>query len=125
MSLTIPSPCRFIGTLLLVVPGALTAQGIRGVVRDSATGSPIPGVVITYTDSAGRVLARSLTSDRGDFATGVAGVRGLRAQKIGFRRTDLSIGKDATTISVSLAYLPSMLDPIQSVSSPRCPRRDD
>jgi hypothetical protein len=43
------------------------AQELRGTVRDSASGLPIPGAVLVLHDAAGNVIARNITSDRGQY----------------------------------------------------------
>lgn len=75
------------------------AQVVRGVVRDSATGAPLPGVVVALDEADGPLLAdeslrRSslvlavLTNDRGEYALRAArtGRYRLSAKQVGSRR---------------------------------------
>jgi hypothetical protein len=51
---------RFVMAVLALTLGrAIHAQQLRGVVRDSASGLPIPGAVVTLLDTAGSLAAQS------------------------------------------------------------------
>ena len=73
--------------LVLVASGALGAQVVRGVVVDSATGSPVPGVVVVLLDGAGKRVAAVIAGDDGRYAVRSTspGQYALRAERIGFR----------------------------------------
>jgi hypothetical protein len=77
----------------------LGAQLVRGVVRDSATGAPIPGVIVSLDEAVAQLdteasLRRAslvlavLTDERGEFAVraGFAGRFVLSAKRVGMRR---------------------------------------
>lgn len=74
------------GLLLLVAAGAVRAQNIRGTVVDAAD-QPVAGVVVLLLDGSGRVAARSLTNDQGDYRLPVAmnDSYRLRTMRIGYR----------------------------------------
>lgn len=77
----------------------LGAQLVRGVVRDSATGAPIPGVIVSLDEAVAQLdtegsLRRAslvlavLTDERGEFAVraGFAGRFVVSAKRVGMRR---------------------------------------
>jgi hypothetical protein len=80
-----------LGGGLLLLPGRMLAQErAAGVVRDSASGAPIPGAVVTVTDSAGRVQRQVLTDGQGRFTVAIDGAwPGLRVIKLGFSPVEL------------------------------------
>lgn len=88
-----------VGVCVLAIAGPLHAQVVRGVVRDSRTQAPIPGVIVAL-DEAGEtgVIADSLqrsslvlavlTNERGEYSV-QAGRRGrwvVSAKRVGLRR---------------------------------------
>jgi len=89
-----------IGALALTASATpLGAQLVRGVVRDSATGTPLPGVIVTLDEVVAQLdteasLRRAslvlavLTDDKGEFAVraGFAGRFVLSAKRVGMRR---------------------------------------
>ncbi|MEP6495676.1 MAG: carboxypeptidase-like regulatory domain-containing protein, partial [bacterium] len=52
---------------LVVTATTARGQGLRGTVRDSTGGQPIPGAVIVLLDSAGATLGRNITDEHGQF----------------------------------------------------------
>ncbi len=101
-----------VAALLMVVPSLrLGAQVVRGVVRDSATGAPMPGVIVALDEAVAQLdtdgsLRRAslvlavLTNERGEFAVraGFAGRFVLSAKRVGSQRFvsrtfDLAIGE--------------------------------
>jgi len=58
---------RILPLALLLVARVTAAQGIVGVVTDSATNEPLPCVDVTLQDSVGHVLQRALTAADGSF----------------------------------------------------------
>src|SRR4051812_39549445 len=115
--------------LIALSATAAQAQAIRGVVLDSASRQPVPGVVVSLLDSNATLLGRIITNQRGQFnVPGANAVRKLRAQRIGFRpRTqDVRVAPDGVTdVEVRIATLPTMLEPVRVATNPRCPRRAD
>lgn len=116
--------------LACAVAPALRAQRVRGIVRDSATGEPIPGAIVTLLDTAGRWSSRTLTSATGQFTLSIAGtVRRLTLVHIGFRPRSLNLElaptHGDTTVSLAMVPLPTMLAAVESVDQPGCPSRDD
>lgn len=53
--------------------GSAVAQGIRGTVVQADSSTRAPGVIVVATDPLGAVVARTLSSDVGDFDVRVPG----------------------------------------------------
>ncbi len=145
----IPSRVRLLSALLsalplgasLVRPAALAAQGaeLRGVVRDSATGAPVAGAVVMVLDSRGTVVHRSIASERGQYRViRPAGATQLRALRLGFRPTTVSLGSaaptpasgtppeaQAPTLDLLLSSIPRALDVVGVTAARGCPVRSD
>ncbi|HEY5060377.1 MAG TPA: carboxypeptidase regulatory-like domain-containing protein [Gemmatimonadaceae bacterium] len=79
-------PTTLVAGLVLVLCGNAGAQTIRGTVVDPSD-RPIAGVLVFMLDSASNVVARALSTERGDFqvAFARAGSYRLRTMRIGFR----------------------------------------
>lgn len=108
----------------------LSAQHVRGIVRDSTTGEPIAGAVVTLLDAAGRLSGRTLTSTTGRFTVAIGDTaRRLTLVRIGFRPGSLSLElaptHSDTTLSLGMAPLPTMLSAVESVTQPGCPTSED
>lgn len=106
-----------------------TAQSLSGSITDSTTQQPIAGVVVSLLDSAGGVLGRLLTGDRGSYhVPQAASVRRLRLQRLGYRMRDIRVPSSTEStirLDIRLVALPSLLDPVETMSSSQCPRRAD
>src|ERR1043165_151374 len=98
---------------ILLFSRLLPAQSLTGVVTDTATRRPIPGVVISLLDSTGRVLGRMLTGEAGPYRVpnGTA-VRGLRAQRLGYRAREIQLAQGLERLDISPLALPSLLEPV-------------
>ena len=86
---------------LVLSPLVASAQVVRGVVVDEASGRGLPGVVVVLLDSAGNRLAGVLADDDGRYAirTTAAGRYALRAERIGYRAsapTPVALGAGQT-----------------------------
>ena len=105
------------------------AQELRGTVRDSASRQPISTVVLILADSAGKPIVRNLTNERGEFRVQLPpGARRLQLLRIGFRPRDVALPAPAdgvVTLDLAMRMIPTLLDPVQVIDSPNCPRRDD
>jgi hypothetical protein len=92
-SLRMPTPVAAPAALFLLVafgagPGAVSAQGIDGVVTFASTGEPAPGVLVAIYDERGGRVRAELTDATGRFAIDVQpGRYGLRADRIGLSPT--------------------------------------
>ena len=115
--------------LAILLTRPLGAQYIHGAVRDSASGQPVSGAVVMVIDSAGTVLARNITNERGQYSIASAGrARRARIVRIGFepREVDLSsIPGSAATVDVGMVRLRTMLAAVRVRAASDCPRRAD
>jgi len=117
--------------LLLTGAGVARAQGpdVRGVLRDSASGEPIPGAVVMVLDARGQVVNRTLSGARGQYrvlrpATAVQ----LRALRLGFRPTTVVLPTpvaENTVLDLSLATVARVLEAMDVVAAQGCPVRRD
>jgi hypothetical protein len=104
----------------LVGSEPLLAQQIRGVVRDSATGTPIAGAVVALLRADGATVARGLTDVDGTFSIGpAAAARRIRVLRIGFRPTEVLVGTQAMQIAMTKVSM--VLDAV-TVSASSCQR---
>ena len=78
--------CALLFLSTCLTPALARAQSIRGTVVDRAD-TPVPGVVVILLDDKSSIIARSLSSDRGEFhlAATVAGTYRVRTMRIGFK----------------------------------------
>src|SRR5262245_3978179 len=117
--------------LLALLLGSSTAgaQQLRGVVRDSASQTPLPGVVLLLLDTSGRVSARSITSEDGGYLISLTpSIQRLRILRIGFRPRELAIPEmvdGSARLDVSMAAIPTLLTGVTVIDQPNCPRRPD
>jgi hypothetical protein len=105
------------------------AQELTGTVRDSASGTPIAGAVLTLRDSSGAALERRLTTERGEYRIplGNAG-SSMRVVRLGFEPRDLRIparANGSARLDFRLLALPSMLRPVRVIANSHCPVRAD
>ena len=116
-----------LGVALVSQPGQ--GQVVRGTVRDSSSGLPLPGAVVTTLDSIGRVGRRSLTDERGAYiVTAPAEARRLRVVRLGFRPVDIDVPRQRESVEeldVVMTRIPYTLQPVRVVAGANCPRRSD
>lgn len=110
-----------------LLPSMARGQTLSGVVRDSASRRPLPGVVISLLDARGTTLVRTIAGESGSYRLTLATTATrLRAQRIGLRPTEISLGTPAASrLDVLLSPIPTMLDPVRAVASSRCAQRPD
>jgi hypothetical protein len=95
------------------------AQELRGTVRDSASGLPVPGAVIMLQDARGETLARNLSGSRGGFMLPLRpDARRVRVIRLGYRPRNLDVpqpvsGSASVQLDVVLAALPTMLQELR------------
>jgi hypothetical protein len=108
---------------------SLSAQNLRGVVRDSATRQPIPGAVVQLLDSSGVMLSRNITDEGGRFGVAVAlASRWVRVVRIGFQPRELRLPanwESAASFDVGMIPVSTMLAAIRVEAQSDCPRRSD
>ena len=115
--------------LASTITGALAAQVVHGTVSDSASRQPIPGAVVMLLDSAGSVLGRNITSERGEYRVAYARVaRSLRVVRIGFQPRDLPFAGAADpgrSLDITMVPFKTTLAAIRVTEQSNCPHRDD
>jgi len=124
---------RFITCLTLIAAAAATegrAQTLRGTVRDSSSGVPIPGAVVTLLDSAAGVAARTMTDEGGQFRAVLLGnvVRAMRVVRLGFRPRTVTLpaARDGVIrVDVPMTSIPMAMQSVNVTAVPGCPSRPD
>jgi hypothetical protein len=118
-------------TLLVAAAAAdARAQTLRGTVRDSSSGVPIPGAVVTLLDSAAGVAARTTTDERGQFGAALIGngVRAVHVVRLGFRPRTVTLPAardDVIRLDISMTSIPVSMQSVNVTAGPGCPRRPD
>lgn len=115
--------------LASTITGALAAQVVRGTVSDSASRLPISGAVVMLLDSAGTVLGRNITSERGEYRVAYARVaKSLRVVRIGFQPRELSFAESADparSLDITMVPFTTTLAAVRVTDKSNCPRRAD
>ena len=128
--------CSRVVFCLLVVctapVAAGSAQTVRGVVREQASGTPLVGVLMTLSsDTAGGPVVTTLTNDRGAYSlrASVPGRYRLSAKRIGVRRFEseaFDLGSfQEVARDVELEALAYQLPTVTVASNALCVRRAD
>ena len=117
--------------LLLAATAALqplSAQLLRGSVRDSASNGPIAGAVLVLLDSNGTSLGRNITNERGEYSIALhPEMRRIQVLRIGFRPRILAIPNavdGVARLDVVMPAIPRLLESVTVIDQPNCPRRD-
>lgn len=111
---------------LLALAAGTSAAQVRGSVRDSTSGLPVPGAVVLALDTRGDQIARSITTDRGEFTLRVSQPpKRLQVLRIGFRPRVVEITNAESRLDITMVAIPTLLQPISVFDQPNCPRRDD
>lgn len=108
---------------------------IRGIVRDSASGSPVAGAVVMQLDARGDAVARAVTRANGQFRLArPASGRQLHIVRLGFRPATIALpavaggtasGAVLTTLDIQLVLVPRSLQTVDVVAARGCPVRSD
>jgi hypothetical protein len=118
-----------VALLIAAVGRPLTAQSLRGTVRDSVSRQPIAGAVVMLLDSSGAVLRRNITDERGQYRIALrGGARTLRFIRIGLQPRELRLPPapdDGTLVDLAMLPVSTMLSSIQVEDRSECPRRKD
>jgi hypothetical protein len=111
-------------TLLVAGPSGARAQQLRGVVRDSATQTPLGGAVITLVDASGGALARAISNENGLYVVGpTTGARTVRLLRIGFRPRTVPFTEGK--LDIAMSPIPPLLEPVTVRAATNCPARPD
>ena len=119
-----------IATLLFSgLASPLAAQNFRGAVRDSASNQPIAGAVVSLLDSAGALLGRNITNERGQYSVAYVRVaRSMRVVRIGFLPRELRVrDSEAVDQSIDVVMVPfsAALAAVRIMDRSSCPQRGD
>ena len=109
---------------MFAVSAAASAQRVRGVLRDSASGEAIAGAVVWVADSSGRFLARTVSVDSGIFAVPrLVGTARLHALRIGYAPRELAVpsAPGDTVLVVRMAAVPLQLAAVEAHGEKVCP----
>lgn len=115
--------------LLLVLPAALSAQVVRGVVRDSASGEGTSGVLVTLVERASGTRRTVLTDEAGRFTIGAprAGAYTLEVKRIGVRPSVLPefvlADGEARELTATVAPLVAQLEVVRVTGRSYCGER--
>ncbi len=113
--------------LFALLPAALAAQNVRGVVRDSVTQQPVAGAVVMALDASGTVLGRNITDESGVYRLAVpAAAATLRVVRIGFqpRESHLPpVAERAESFDFEIAEVQTMLSAVSVKEKSKCAHR--
>lgn len=107
----------------LATARAAHAQDVRGVVRDSASRTPISGAVVSLVSALDSALASARTDVAGAFTLSIAAAPNdahLRIAKVGFTPRDVALSAGAAPIDVALVRLPPRLDSVVVTANAGC-----
>src|ERR1043166_1923992 len=115
--------------MALVTSEDAGAQQLRGAVRDSASGMPLPGAIVTVLDSAGGSATRGVTDAAGrvSVALGPHAAR-LWFIRIGYRPRDVALPSPAqrdAELQIAMDRLPPILTTVRVTGSELCPGSND
>ena len=110
--------------LVAVIAQTPRAQQVRGVVRDSTAGIPLPGAVVVILDSARVVSGRAIADAAGRFVFGRRSTSvSVRVNRIGYRPREVSIppGQGDFSLDLAMARIPPLLDAVRVTDRVLCP----
>ncbi len=113
---------------MLVPTSGVLAQRVHGVVRDTLSGDPVAGAVVSVLQATGRSLGRDLTNSVGQYSLAIPeGAARIRVVRIGFRPREVALpaASGDVQLDVALQPLPSLLQPVTVREAEECPRRED
>lgn len=113
---------------LIGVARPLTAQQIRGIVRDSASAALLPGAVVSVVDSAGASAAATIADGSGRFTLPRSPrAATLHVIRIGYQPRDVALPVSAQTVTLEFAMrrLPAILDAVRVSDRELCPGSSD
>src|SRR6266571_802258 len=102
----------------LLFASTASAQQVRGIIRDSATAGPIPGVIASLLDSAGRPLARTIADEQGRYRLpALASAARLQALRIGYRPREVRLRANPSggdvTVDVTMVPVAKFLETVR------------
>lgn len=103
----------------LVAQVRTSAGVVGGTVLDDNNNRPVAGAIVQglHRDS---VVARTLTDERGRFTITAASMSVVRVRRIGYRPVDVPITSAAGELTIHLAPLTTLLQPVAVRANARC-----
>lgn len=113
--------------MLALCARGISAQVLRGIVRDSASRQGIPGVVLVLFDENGHALGRNITNEEGRYAVALtAAMRRVQLLRIGFRPRTFDIPPSTDSeLDVAMSSIPTLLSTVNVVDQASCEPRED
>ena len=112
--------------MMMLCSARMHAQELRGTVRDSATGRPIAGAVVSLFDAAGASIGRNLSNETGQFRVVAPQVaQRLRVVRLGFRPREIRLADGAQDVVLLLTPIPPTLEAVHVTAASNCPERKD
>lgn len=126
----IPMPRMMLAFYMFVLASVLPAQSVRARVVDSASAQPIPGALVSVTDSSGRVIVRVIANEQGWFSLNMpSDAVQIKIQHIGYRPGVIrkqGTGFLTQSANISLQALPTMLQAVLvTATGTACSARPD
>ncbi len=113
---------------IVMLPLALRAQDVHGIIRDSATRAPIAGAVVELLDANGGMVRRTISNERGQYRV-LAPPTGqqLRVRRMGFRPRSVNLPRitASTERDITMVSVPTLLQTVSVADQPQCPKRSD
>lgn len=107
---------------LLATTSPALAQRLRGTLTDSSTHEPIPGAVVSVSDSAGKFLARGVAGSDGHFdVPRFDGSKLVHVVRIGYRPIDAIVPATDDVLDLRMRQIASQLSVVTSSGKRVCP----
>ncbi len=118
-----------VSLLCCMIPGALFAQRVQGVLHDSTSNQPLSGAVVAVIDSAGTLTARTIANGAGAFtlSLGPTAAR-LHVLRIGYVPRDVQLPagrRGSVSVSFSMLRIPPILAAMHVSDREMCPGSAD
>jgi hypothetical protein len=102
---------------------------VRGTIRDSASGAPVSGAVVSALNTAGELVVRTISRENGTYHLPWAGtIATLRVMRMGFRPADVHAGalpNVSASQDIRLVSLPRAIDAMEVITAQGCAARDN
>ena len=110
--------------LLLLAPTLGVAQVVQGTVIERSDNTAVPGVLVTLVDPAGRVVARTLTDQRGRYRLSASpGTYRVQTLRIGYKpvlSAELRLNAEEIEQTIAVTNIPVALEAVQVSAQRSC-----
>jgi hypothetical protein len=108
--------------MLPLTPAFASAQRPLGTIRDQTSRQPVAGAVVSFVDSTGRFLSRTISDSAGHFVVQHFDQPArLTVLRIGYRPLELPVGDTDSAIVVLMQPIPAALATVTARSRRVCP----